>query len=155
MQLCDECRSFFVFAGRPSVSEGASDADDLFNLADVRVATVDCVTYSSNGGEDGLVGGGVVGDGDSCLGSSERGVNCGTTTWNFWYGGRYVFLVRVVEFTGGLVWMWEVVLVDSVEGGPDERLAYWIRGNICGSRAWRNGEWIRIFFGCEGEFGEG
>ena len=126
VQLRDECRSFVVFAGRPSVSEGASDANDLFDLANVRVATVDCITHSGNGGEDGLVGGGVVCDGDGCLSSSERGVNRGTTIWNFWYGGWYVFLVGVIEFTGGFVWMWEVVLVDSVEGGPDERLAYWI-----------------------------
>ena len=87
VQLRDECRSFVIFAGRPSVSEGASNADDLFNLADVRVATVDCVTYSGNGGEDGLVGGGVVGNGDSCLGPPERGVNCGTTTWTSGTGG--------------------------------------------------------------------
>ena len=93
VQLCDERCSLVIFAGRPSVSEGTSDANDLFNLADVRVATVDCITHSGNGGEDGLVGDGVIGDGNGRLGSSERGVNRGTTTWNFWYGGWYVFLV--------------------------------------------------------------
>ena len=108
--MCDECRSFVIFTRRPSVSEGASDADDLFNLADVLVATVDCVTHSGNGGKDGLVGGSVVSDGDGCLGPSEWGVNRGTMMWNFWYGGWYVFLVRVVEFTGRLVWVWEVVV---------------------------------------------
>ena len=46
VQPCDECCSFVIFAGRPSVSEGASDADDLFNLADVCVATVDGITHS-------------------------------------------------------------------------------------------------------------
>ena len=60
------------------------------------------------------------------MGPPKWGVNCGTTTWNFWYGGWYIFLVGVVEFTGGFVWVWEVVFVDPVEGGPDERLAYWI-----------------------------
>ena len=60
VQLCDECCSFFIFAGRSSVSEGASDANDLFDLADVRVAVVDGVAYSGNSGEYCLVGGGVV-----------------------------------------------------------------------------------------------
>ena len=130
MQLCDECSSFVIFAGHPSVMEGASDSDDLFNLADVRVTVVDGITYSGDGGENHLIGGGVVRDGDGCLGSSKWHVNGGTTTWNFLYGGWYVFLVGVVELTGGFVWVREVVFVDSVEGGPDERLAYWIRGNI-------------------------
>ena len=57
-------------------------------------------------------------------------------------------MVRVIEFTGsGFVWMWEVFVSDSVErsrGG--DRRAYWTCGSIWGSRAWRNGEWIRIFF---------
>ena len=73
--------------------EGASDSYGLFNLADVRVAVVDGITNSGDGGEDGLIGGGIVCDGDGCLGSSERCVNGGTTTWNFLYGGWYVFLV--------------------------------------------------------------
>ena len=93
VQLRDECCSFVIFAGRPSVSEGASDANDLFDLADIRVATVDGITHSGDSGEDGLVGGGIVCDGDSRLGSPEWRSNGGTTTWNFWYGGRYVFLV--------------------------------------------------------------
>ena len=152
MQLHDECCSFVIFAGHPLVSEGSSNADDLFNLADIHFAVVDGVSYSSDGGEDGLVGSGVVGDGDGCLGPTEWRVNCGTTTWNFLYRGWYVFLVGVVEFTGGLVWMWEVFVSDLVERGLDDRCAYWINGSIWGSRAWRNGEWIRIFFGSEGEF---
>ena len=93
VQLCDECRSFVIFAGQPLVTEGASDSDDLFNLADVRVAMVDGITNSGDGGKDGLIGGGVVCDGDGRLGSSERCVNGGTTTWNFLYRGWYVFLV--------------------------------------------------------------
>ena len=92
------------------MSEGASDANNLFDLADICVAMVDGVTYSGNGGEDGLVGGGIVGDGDGRLCSSEWGVNRGTTTWNFLYGGWYVLLVGVVELTGGFVWVWEVVV---------------------------------------------
>ena len=56
----DECCRFIIFAERPSVSEGASDSDDLFNPRDVRVATVDCITHSGDGGEDGLVGGSVL-----------------------------------------------------------------------------------------------
>ena len=130
VQLRDECRSFVIFAGRPSVTEGASDLDDLFNLADVRVAVVDGITYSGDGGEDCLIGGGIVCDGNGCLGSSKWRVNGGTTTWNFLYGGRYVFLVGVVELTGGFVWVMEVFVPKSVERWSDERLAYWIRGSI-------------------------
>ena len=73
--------------------EGTSDSDDLFNLADVRVAVVDGITNSGDGGEDGLIGGRVVCDGDGRLDSSEWCVNGGTTTWNFLYGGWYIFLV--------------------------------------------------------------
>ena len=80
VQLRDECCSFVIFAGRPLVSEGASDANDLFDLADVRVATVDCVTHSGDGSEDCLVGIGVVCDGDGCLGSTKWCWNGGTTT---------------------------------------------------------------------------
>ena len=154
VQLRDECRSFVIFAGRPSVTEGASDSDDLFNLADVRVAVVDGIADSGDGGKDCLIGGGIVRDGDGRLGSSKWCVNGGTTTWNFLYGGRYVFLVGVVRLAGWFIWVREVFVSESVEGWPDERLAYWIRGDICGSRAWRNGEWIRIFFGSEGELCE-
>ena len=130
VQLCDECRSFIIFAGRPSVTEGASDSDDLFNLADVCVAAVDGITHSGDGGEDCLIGDGIICDGDGCLGSSKRCVNGGTTTWNFLYGGWYVLLVGVVELAGGFVWVREVFVSKSVEGWPDECLAYWIRGNI-------------------------
>ena len=93
VQLCNECCSFVIFAGRPLVSEGASNADDLFNLADVSVAMVDGVTHSSDGGEDGLIGGGVVCEGDGCLGSPEWRMNGWTRMWNCLYGGWYVFLV--------------------------------------------------------------
>ena len=124
VQLCDECCSFVIFAGRPSVTEGASDSDDLFNLADVRIAMVDGITYSGDGGEDRLIGGGVVRNGDGCLGSSKWCVNGGTTTWNFLYGGWYVFLVGVIELAGGFVWVREVFVSKSVERWPDERLAY-------------------------------
>ena len=92
-KLRDECCSFVIFAGRPSVSEGASDADDLFDLADVHFAMVDGIMHSGDGGEDGLVGGSVVCKGDGCLNPSKWCAKGGTTTWNFWYGGWYVFLV--------------------------------------------------------------
>ena len=94
MQLRDECCSFLIFAGRPLVTEGTSDSDDLFNLADVLVAAMDGITDSGDGGEDCLIGGGIVCDGDGCLGSPERCVNGGTTTWNFLYGGAVCFLGR-------------------------------------------------------------
>ena len=44
------------------VLEGATDSNDLFNLFDVRVAMVDCVMHSSDGGENGLVSGDVIGE---------------------------------------------------------------------------------------------
>ena len=93
VQLCNEGCSFVIFAGCPLVSEGASNSDDLFNLADVRLAVVDGVAYSGNGGEDCLIGGRVICERDGRLSSSKWCTNGGTTTWNFWYGGRYVFLV--------------------------------------------------------------
>ena len=75
------------------MSEGASDPDDLFNPRDVRVATVDCVTYSGDGGEDGLIRDSVFRERDGCLGSSEWCANGGTNMWNCVYGGCDVFLV--------------------------------------------------------------
>ena len=77
-------------------------------------------------------------------------LNGGTSTSGWGYcGWWHVFLVRVIEFAGsGLVWVWEVFVSDSVEcsrGG--DRHAYWTSGSIWGNRAWRNGEWIRIFDG--------
>ena len=153
VQLCDKCRSFVIYAGRPSVSEGASNANDLFDLANVRVATVDGITHSGDGGEDCLVSSGVVCDRDGCLGSSKWRMNGGTTTWNFLYGGWYIFLVRVIELAGGFIWVREVFVSDPIEGGPDDRHANWINGSIWGSRAWRYGEWIRIFFDDSGVVG--
>ena len=117
MEPCDECCSFVIFVGRASVSESSADLDDLFNLFDVRVATVDVVTHSSDGGQEGLVGSGVVSERDRVPGTAEwRGcLNGGIRTWNCWRGW-YVFLVRVVEvFRGGFVWVRE----------PDS-------GDICG-----------------------
>ena len=98
--------------------EGASNADDLFDLADVRVAVVDSVTHLGDGSKYCLIGGGVICERDGRLCSSEWCANVGTTTWNFWYGGRYIFLVRVVELTGGgLVRVWEVAVLDADEAG--------------------------------------
>ena len=76
---------FFIFAGCPLVSEGSSDVsnvNDLFDLSDIRVATVDVVTHSSDGSQEGLVGSGVIREGDGCLCSSEWCTNGGTTMWN-------------------------------------------------------------------------
>ena len=42
--------------------EGATDSNDLFNLFDVRVTVINCVMYSSDGGEDGLFSGDVIGE---------------------------------------------------------------------------------------------
>ena len=65
--------------------EGATDSNDLFNLLNVRVATVNVVTYSGNGGEEGLVGGDVVSKQDGMSGSAEWWwcLNGGIRTWNF------------------------------------------------------------------------
>ena len=49
------------------MSERVSNSDDLFNLPNVHVATVDVVTHSSDGGDDGLVGSRVVSEGDALL----------------------------------------------------------------------------------------
>ena len=53
------------------MSEGASDLDDLFNLPDTRVTTVDVVMNSGDGGHDSSVGSGVICEGDSRLHPSE------------------------------------------------------------------------------------
>ena len=54
------------------MSEGSTDPNDLFNLLNIRVATVDVVTHSSDGGKEGLVGGGVVSERDGVSGSAKR-----------------------------------------------------------------------------------
>ena len=100
------------------MSEGVSDLNDLFDLPDVCVATVDVVSYSGDGSEECLVGIGVISEGDGCLCSPKWCANGGITTWNSLYGGCDVFLVRVIELTGGgLIWMWEVAVSDADEGG--------------------------------------
>ena len=53
------------------MSEGSADPDNLFNLFDVLVAALDVVTHSSDGGQEGLVGGGVVGKRDGVSGTPE------------------------------------------------------------------------------------
>ena len=53
------------------VLEGATNSNDLFNLFDVRVAMVDIVMNSSNGGKEGLVGGDVIGKWDGVSSSAE------------------------------------------------------------------------------------
>ena len=107
------------------MSEGASDSDDLFNPRDVRVATVDCVTHSRDGGEDGLVCCSIFREGDCCLCSSERRANGGTSTWNCLYRGCDVFLVRVIELTGGgLVGVREVFVSDADESDRRDLYEY-------------------------------
>ena len=50
------------------------------------------------------------------MGSAEWCTNGGTSTWNCLYGGCNVFLVRVIELTGGgLVGVWEVCVPDADE----------------------------------------
>ena len=93
-----------------------SNLNDLFNLANVHVTTVDVVTDPGDGGDDGLVGGRVVGEGDCCLHPAQWCLNWGTSTWNCWYGGHDVFLVGVIEFTGRFVGVWEVTVPDADEG---------------------------------------
>ena len=60
------------------MSEGVTDSNDLFNLVDICVATVDVISYSSDGGEKGLVGSNVVGEWDGMSGSAE---------WWWWLNG--------------------------------------------------------------------
>ena len=110
MELRNECCSFVIFAGRSPVSEGVTDSDDLFNLFDVRVATVNVVMNSHDGSEEGLVGDDDVGEWDGVSSSAEQRwcLNGGTSTWNCWCGWWYVFLVRVIELAGGrFVWVRE------------------------------------------------
>ena len=59
--------------------EGMTNSNDLFNLFDVRVATVDIVTHSSDGGEEGLVGSDVV---------SEWNRMSGVAKWWWCLNGR-------------------------------------------------------------------
>ena len=114
VKLLHEQCCFFVVTGSPSVLESPADSDDLFNLELVRTATVDVVSYSCEGGEEGLVDRLIVGEWDSCLHSTEwLRLNWGACM----YGWRYVFLVRVIEFTGsGFVWVREADTGDI--GGP-------------------------------------
>ena len=147
--------------------ESSTDSNDLFNLFDVHVAVVDCVTHSSDGGEDCLVSCDVVRELDGVSCSAERWwcLNRGIRTWNCWW---VVLFVGVVELFGsGFVWMGEAdtsniggpVFADSEE--PSDALldsgvlllrAYWTFGSICGSWAWRNGEWSRILFDSDNGF---
>ena len=127
MEPRDERCSLVIFAGRASVSESSADLDDLFNLFDVCVATVDVVTHSSDGGQEGLVGVGVVGDRDGVPSAAEwcGCLNGGIRTQNCCCGW-YVFLIGVVEVFGSwFVWVREPdscdvcrpVFTDSEESG--------------------------------------
>ena len=86
VELCNKSCHLAIFAGHPSVSEGMSDSNDLFNLADVHVTMVDIVTNSGDGGNNGTVSGGVIGEWNCCLHPAEC-LNGGTSTWNHWYRG--------------------------------------------------------------------
>ena len=88
MEPGDECRSFFVFTRCSLVLEGSTDPNDLFNLRDVRVAMVDGISHSGNGGEDGLIGGDVVRELDGMSGSAE---------WLWWcLNGGTVMIQQIV-----------------------------------------------------------
>ena len=92
------------------MSEGATDSNNLFNLFNVCVATVDVVSYSGDGGKKGLVGGDIVSEGDGMFGVAKRWwcLNGGIRTWNCWCGWWYVFLIGVIELAGSrFVWVWE------------------------------------------------
>ena len=93
------------------MSEGTTNSNDLFNLFDVCIATVNVVTYSGDGGREGLVGSDIVREWDRMSGSAKWWwcLNGGISTWNCWCGWWYVFLVGNVELTGiGLIWVWEL-----------------------------------------------
>ena len=101
--------------------EGPSNSNDIFDLADVHIAMVDFVMNSCDGGDDGAVGSQVASEGDGLLHPAEwctNGLYRGTSTWNRWCRGCDVFLVGVVELTGGgLIGVWEVVVPDADECG--------------------------------------
>ena len=103
------------------MSLGLSNLNDLFDLANIRVATVDVVMNSCDGGDDSMIGSQVVSEGDGLLHPAEwcvDGLYGGTNTWNCWYGGCNVFLVRVIELTGGgLIRVQEVIVPDADECG--------------------------------------
>ena len=52
--------------------EVAADSNNLFNLFDIHVATVDVVTYSGDGGKKGLVSGNIVCEGNGVSGTAKR-----------------------------------------------------------------------------------
>ena len=67
----DERCSSFIFIGQPLVSEGATNSNHLFDLFNICVATVDVVSNSCDGSEEGLVSGNIVGEWDGVSGSAE------------------------------------------------------------------------------------
>ena len=82
-------------SGGPPVLESSADSDDLFNLELVRVATVDVVSYSHEGRDEGSVDHVVVGEWDGHLGPPENScLNGGTSTCGRGYDGRrHVLLI--------------------------------------------------------------
>ena len=98
---------FVIFTGRATVMKGAGDSDDFFNVPNICFAVVDGVADLSDGGDDGLVGVGVICKGD-CRMHSAKWLNRGTSTWNLWYGGCNVFLVGVIVLIiRGVIWVRE------------------------------------------------
>ena len=118
-ELCNKSCHFVIFAGHPLVLEGATNHNNLFNLGDICVTTVDAVTNSSDGGEEGMVGAGVICEWDRCLRPTERlCLYRGMSTWNGRYGWRNILLVGVIEFAGSwFVGVWEVFFSDAEERG--------------------------------------
>ena len=72
---------------------GSSDSDDLFNVTDIFFTVVNSVTDSGHGRDNGVVSVEVVCEGN-CHTHSAKWLNRGIMTWNFWYRGCYVFLIR-------------------------------------------------------------
>ena len=64
--------------------ESPANSDDLFNLELVRTTMVDVVSYSCEGGKEGLVDGLVVGEWNGCLCPAEwLRLNWGTCTYSW------------------------------------------------------------------------
>ena len=117
VELCNKSCCFVIFTGHPSVSQGMSNPNYLFDLANICVATVDAITDLGDGRDNGLVGGRVVSKGDCRLHPAKGCLNWGTSMWNCWYGGCNDFLIGVIELTGsGFVRVWEVTVSDADEG---------------------------------------
>ena len=80
MELRNKSCHFVIFAGRPLVLEGASNANDLFDLGDIRVAMVNVVAHSGDCLDNGRVGDLVIGEWDQHEWRSGVCLKCRTRT---------------------------------------------------------------------------